>query len=195
MSERAETPKTLCPECGFVAGALFGILAGLVLAVAFWPRSAEARWSAGAAERITEHRDLILLAADVAGVDPVLLASIAAHETLAQAIPSGALDADGRPLEWGTMQIRWRAWGRKLRAAGVATRPEDLLDTGVGYLAGAWVLAYIQRAHTPRTPALLCCMYSIGEDALRYLYGCGYSQDVEGNLPRAAAALWRGRGR
>ena len=195
MSERAETPKTLCPECGFVAGALFGILAGLVLAVAFWPRSAEARWSPGAAARITEHRAIFLRAAEATGTDPVLLASIAAHETHARAVAGGKLDADGQPTCFGPLQVHWPTWAGHLRAAGVASEPKELLDFGVGVLAGARILAYKQRTYRPRTQALLVCLFGVGGGALGFETDCKYSRDVLANWEPALWALWRGRGR
>jgi len=167
----------------------------VVLLCMLWPRSSEARWSAGAAERITAHRAIFLRAAEATGADPVLLGAMAGHETQARAVAGGKLDAEGQPTCFGPLQVHWPTWGGHLRGARVATEPEELLDFGVGVLAGAWVLAFKQRTYRPRTQALLVCLFGVGGDALGFETDCKYSRDVLANLPAAMWALWRGRGR
>ena len=158
-----------------------------------WPAVAHARWSPQAAERIAADRDLILAAAYATDTDPAVLAAIAGHETHALPIPSTGLDADGVPLDWGVCQVRWRAWGEDLAEVGIARRPEDLLDPGLGWLAGAWVWAEKRRLYgRGKTLALRLCIYSVGSAALSYVEDCAYARAVLANLPRARRALTHG---
>ena len=165
-----------------------------LLLSALIPRCAHARWSPSAAERIREQAPLIRLAAELTGVDPVLLAAIGAHETHAMAVAGGANDG-GAPCCWGPLQVSWRWWGDDLAEAGIALRPEELLDPGVGWLAGAYVLAETRRRYQPRTQALWLCLYGVGAEALSYELDCAYSRATLANLRRAKRALywWRGR--
>ena len=173
-----------------LVAAVWALALGLAL---FLPRAAHARWSPGAAERIREQAPMIRLAAELTGTDPVLLAAIGAHETHAQAVAGGADDGSG-PCCWGPLQVAWRWWGDDLAEAGIALRPEELLDPGVGWLAGAFVLAEKRRRYQPRTQALWLCLFGVGAEALRYERDCLYSRQVQANLHRSERALY-GRGR
>jgi len=171
-----------------VVATYLAMVLGAVVALA-WCGEAHARWSPGAAERIREQAPMILAAAQATGTDPVLLAAIAAHETQAQAVAGGSV-VDGEPCCWGQMQVAWRWWGDDLAEVGIARRPEELLDPGVGWLAGAFVLAEKRRRYRPRTEALWLCVFGVGADALRFERDCLYSREVQANLRRAERALW-----
>ena len=161
--------------CGFaVAVALLAAFAG----------TAHARWSEGAAERIAEQAPMIRLAADTFGVDPVLLAALGAHETLA--LPLVAFNGEG---SFGSCQVHWGHWGWLMAERGIATRPEQLLDPGLGWLAGAAVLAQLVADYPPRSVVLLCCLYSTGTAALAYHTDCPHGLAVERNMARARRAL------
>ena len=146
--------------------------------------TAHARWSPGSAERIAEQAPMIRLAAGAFDVDPVLLAALGAHETLA--LPLVAFNGEG---SWGTCQVNWGHWGWLMAERGIATRPEQLLEPGLGWLAGAAVLAQLVADYPPRSVVLLCCLYSTGTAALAYHTDCPHGLAVERNMARARRAL------
>ena len=169
------------------ASVAVGYLAGLVLAVVFWPRTAEARWSPGAAERITAHREAIEQAAWAYGVPATLLASLGAHETHARPIQQIA----GGDY-WGVCQVYWPSWAKLLRLEGIAESPLDLLDERTGWLAGAAVLARLRADYPELSLPLLLCRYGCKPEVSRRLrWGCDYSRAVLDNLPAAVWALWQ----
>ncbi len=176
-----------------LAWALAWVAFAVAIALLLLPAVAQARWSPQAEARIRRDRSAILAASAATGVPAELLAAVAGHETQARLIPSTARDAHGRPLDWGPGQVRWRTWGRLLRDAGIAQRPEDLLKAGPGYMAAAWVLARKRARYRPRSRALWLCLYGVGLKARGFKRDCAYSRQVERNIKRARWAL-RGRG-
>lgn len=162
-----------------------------LLAVALLlPASAEARWPNGSGSRLRVDADLFAAVADVEGlspVDAVLLAAICVHESGHRGVRGGV-----RREMWGPGQVHWKTWGEGLKAAGIAERPEDLLDRSTGVWAAAFVLRQIKDRYGDLTPQRMICLYACGEKAEQWP-SCEYAGDIADNLPGVVAELGEGQ--
>lgn len=147
---------------------------------------ASSRWSPAVEERLVEAWPDVLAAAELAGVDPLDLASQAIVETAV------------RPIEgWyepvlGVLQVRPATWRRLLAGAGYDD--SDLMDEVWGWYAAAEVMGYL-RAQYGREGALLQCLWSDGLAALSYRVDCLYSRQVARHGRHVAGMLGRQSGR
>jgi hypothetical protein len=184
-----DDPDDLVSLCVGILISLSVILAvALVVTILVLPGAchASSRWSPAVEARLVEAWPDVLAAADLAGVDPLDLASQAIVETAV------------RPIEgWyepvlGVLQVRPATWRRLLAGAGYDDH--DLMDSVWGWYAAAEVLAYL-RAQYGREGALLQCLWSDGLAALRYRQDCLYSRQVARHGRHVAGMLGRQSGR
>lgn len=162
---------------------MFGLFAMLVLAIFFAKRAEAATpWTPVVAARVVEVWPDVVQVADEYGVDPVTLAAQAAVETGLRGL-RGKYNAD----VWGVGQISWKWHGRRLRAAGIAEKAQDLLLFLPGLRAQALVLRYVLGL-APKGRAL--CAFGAGSKPLRERWvSCRYSRTVEAYEDLVRAAL------
>lgn len=123
----------------------------------------------------------IEVAADLAQVEPELLAGLLAHETRMQ--PLAARGHRGP----GQIAVRW--WGAWL--AGEGLDADDLDDPVVGVLAVGRALLTLRLAWGLATDAQLLCVWGSGPSA-RWWRTCPYQRGVKGAAREVAA--WRSAG-
>ena len=134
------------------------------------------------AQRLDDAWPEIIVAADLAGVEPELLAGLLVAET-----GFAVLDTHDGFVGYGRMQFKW--WPAWLTGEGL--RRDDLDDPWLGVLAVGRALLTQRIAWNLATDAQLWAVWGSGPD------GRFWTTSVEGHAVRAAArevAAWRSAG-
>lgn len=146
------------------------------------PCPAAARWPNGTGGRLRAGAEEVVGAAEAFSVDPVLLASLCAHETGIRPVRGGTDLA-----HFGPGQVRWSTWSELFAGLDLADEPEDLLDLRTGLEASAAVLLFLEVVYGAEGDRRLC-LYGVGWRAMAWKR-CGYSRDVLDNVPKASEVL------
>jgi len=167
--DRPGLPSPGEDPCAWVILLLVALLTLYLVIVVPVTVYAETRWSPAVAERLDEAWPDLEAAAELAGVPTVALAAQAVTET------------GVRPIEgWyepvlGVLQVSPCTWRWLLAGAGYDDH--DLVDPVWTYHASAEVLLFLRIVYQ-RDGALLQCLWSDGNKALRYRQDCLYSRQV-----------------